>query len=118
MLAEASSSRDRNLSLLKNHYDNVLHLRSCGDLEMNDEQKQWFEIVRHNLKKPDPETTQVVKKICGLGVSESGADLLDSQLAPSDREAGFLHFHRPVPKPAGIKKSKKRPRHRTNYRKG
>jgi hypothetical protein len=66
---------------------------------MIDEQKQWYELVKHNFDKPDPATTKVVKKVRGRGLAERGVEVLDGRLTPEERDSGFGHYLRESDKP-------------------
>jgi hypothetical protein len=69
---------------------------------MPDEEKQWFDLVKHNFLKPDPATTKVVQTVRGLGYAQRMADILTERLTPEEKEAGFRVYQRKSKKPARV----------------
>lgn len=59
---------------------------------MPDEEKQCYELVKHNCQKPDPATTTVVGTVRGLAHARRAVEVLDGRLTPEEREAGFSHY--------------------------
>jgi hypothetical protein len=83
---------------------------------MPDEQKRWFELVKHNFRNPDPDTTKVVDTVRGLGYAERMAEVLTESLTPEEKEQGFKVYLRPGSKPAGVKRRRLPPNTRRNRR--
>jgi hypothetical protein len=61
---------------------------------MPDEEKQCYELVKHNVRHPDPSTTTVVGTVRGPGRALRAVEVLDARLTTEEREAGFRHYTR------------------------
>ena len=86
----------------------VMSFITLYGVRMPDDQKEWFDLVKHNFRNPDPATTQVVNTVRGLGFAERMVEVLDNRLTSKEREAGFSHFLRKGQKPAGAGLRKRR----------
>ena len=75
---------------------------------MPGEQEQWFDLIKHNLRNPDPATTKVVDTVRGRGFAERAVEVLDDRLTAEDREAGFSHFLQKGKRPPGVDLRKRR----------
>ena len=69
---------------------------------MPDQEKQWYDLVKHSFRNPDPATTKVVQTVRGLGFAEQMTEVLTERLSAEEREAGFSVFLKKGRKPAGI----------------
>ena len=65
-----------------------------GNPPMPDEEKQCYELVKHNVRHPDPSTTTVVGTVRGPGRALRAVEVLDARLTTEEREAGFRHYTR------------------------
>jgi hypothetical protein len=52
---------------------------------MADEEKQWFDLVKHNFIKPDPATTNVVENVRGREFAQRIADVFTDRLKPEEK---------------------------------
>ena len=64
--------------------------------------KQWFDLVKCNFRKVDPDSTEVVHTVQGLWHAQQMASMLTDRLTPEEKEAGISVFWRKVTKPAGL----------------
>jgi hypothetical protein len=83
---------------------------------MPDTEKQWYDLVKHNLKNPDRATTAVLDTVRGLERAQQMADVLDGRLTPEEKKAGFAVFWEQGKKPIGFKKHRKLPNQRPDRR--
>jgi hypothetical protein len=86
---------------------------------MADEEKQWYDLVKHNFLNPDPATTKVVRTARGLGKAQRIADVLTKALPSEEREAGFRVYCEEGSKPAKLalgRKVRKQPDERRRRR--
>ena len=83
---------------------------------MPDEEKQWYDLVKHNFLAHDPATPTVINTDRGLGYAQRMADVLTERLTPEEREAGFAVYQRKGTKPAGAKEARKLPNKRRTSR--
>ncbi len=63
-----------------------------------DEEKQCYELVKHNSRNPDPTTTTFVGTV--RGPARARRAVLDGRLKPEEREAGFSHYIQECKTPA------------------
>ena len=54
--------------------------------------KTFFKIMLHNFRNPNPETTKEVEHVKGRGNAKNRVEMLNRQLFPAEREAGWSHF--------------------------
>ena len=76
---------------------------------MPDPEKQWYELVKHNFVQFDRSTDKILATVLGLGYAERMSDVLTERLSPQEKAAGFAVYWRQGKKPAGLKKTPKRP---------
>jgi hypothetical protein len=69
---------------------------------MPDEEKQWYEVVKHDVLNPDPATSKVVSTVRGLGYAERMAEALTERLTAAEKEAGFAVYLREDGKPPDV----------------
>jgi hypothetical protein len=67
-------------------------------MRMVDEQKKWFEVVKHKSGLPP----EVLATVLGIGAAELKVERLDALLNPAERQDGWGHYHRPGERPAGV----------------
>lgn len=77
---------------------------------MDQQQKKWYGLTKHNFATLDPATTKVMGSVRGLERAQQMADALDKRLPPEEREAGFQVFWEEGCKPARLDLRRTRPR--------
>jgi len=87
-----------------------------GSVTLPDEEKQWYELVKHNFLTLDPATTEVLRTVQGLGFAQHMAELLTGQLSPEEREAGFAVYQRKGRRPPGSRRVRRPPTKRASRR--
>jgi hypothetical protein len=88
---------------------------------MPNEEKAWYELVKHNFLTPDRSTDKVLHTVRGRGYAERLSDVLTERLTPDEKEAGFAVYLRPGTKPASVSKrarpaTKRAPKRETRRR--
>jgi hypothetical protein len=77
---------------------------------MPDEEKQWYELVKHNLGPTDETSSdQVLTTVRGLARAQGMVDVLTDRVPPEERDAGISVYLREGKKPAGFKRRPKPP---------